>query len=46
MTAISGVLGLTLFRWRSSFPAAPLGAASLAFGVWYSLGALSLVPYV
>jgi len=46
MTALSGVLGLTLFRWRSSFPAAPLGAASLAFGVWYSLGALSLVPYV
>jgi ABC-type nickel/cobalt efflux system permease component RcnA len=46
MTALSGVLGLTLFRWRSSFPAAPLGAASFAFGVWYFLGALSLVPYV
>ncbi len=46
MTAFSGFFGLTLFRWRSSFPAAPLGAASLAFGVWYSLGALSLVPYV
>jgi hypothetical protein len=23
-----------------------LGAGSLAFGVWYSLGALSLAPYV
>ncbi|MEO8290457.1 MAG: hypothetical protein ABI649_05615 [Gaiellaceae bacterium] len=41
MTALSGGLGLALFRWRSSFLPAPLGAASLAIGVWYLLGALS-----
>jgi hypothetical protein len=45
MTALSGGLGLALFRWRSSFLPAPLGAASLAFGVWYLLDALSLAPY-
>jgi high-affinity nickel permease len=45
MTALSGGLGLALFRWRSSFLPAPLGAASLAFGVWYFLGALSLAPF-
>jgi hypothetical protein len=45
MTALSGGLGLALFRWRSSFLPAPFGAASLAFGVWYFLGALSLAPY-
>src|SRR5215211_4846697 len=45
MTALSGGLGLALFRWRSSFLPAPLGAASLAFGVWYFLDALSLAPY-
>jgi ABC-type nickel/cobalt efflux system permease component RcnA len=45
MTVLSGGLGLALFRWRSSFLPAPLGAASLAFGVWYFLDALSLAPY-
>jgi hypothetical protein len=45
MTALSGGLSLALFRWRSSFLPAPLGAASLAFGVWYFLDALSLAPY-
>jgi ABC-type nickel/cobalt efflux system permease component RcnA len=45
MTALSGGLGLAVFRWRSSFFPAPLGGASLAFGVWYLLGALSLVPH-
>jgi ABC-type nickel/cobalt efflux system permease component RcnA len=44
MTALSGGLGLALFRWRSSLLPAPLGVASLAFGVWYLLGALSLAP--
>jgi ABC-type nickel/cobalt efflux system permease component RcnA len=46
MTALSGGLGLALFRRRSSFLPAPLGAASLAFGVWYFLDALSVVPYL
>jgi hypothetical protein len=45
MTALSGGLSLALFRWRSSFLPAPLGAASLAIGVWYFLDALSLAPY-
>jgi hypothetical protein len=45
MTALSSGLGLALFHWRASFLPAPLGAASLAFGVWYLLGALSLLPY-
>jgi ABC-type nickel/cobalt efflux system permease component RcnA len=45
MTALSGGLGLALFRWHGFFFPAPLGGASLAFGVWYLLGALSLVPH-
>jgi hypothetical protein len=45
MTALSSGLGLALFRWRASFLPAPLGAVSLVFGVWYLLGALSLLPY-
>jgi len=45
MTVLSGGLGLALFRRRSSFLPAPLGAVSLAFGVWYLLDALSLAPY-
>jgi hypothetical protein len=43
-------LGLALGRpsvRRSLDRATPaLGVASLAFGVWYVLGALTLVPYV
>jgi hypothetical protein len=45
MTVLSGGLGLALFRWRSSFLPAPLGTASLAFGVWYFLDALNLASY-
>jgi ABC-type nickel/cobalt efflux system permease component RcnA len=49
MTALSAGLGLGLTArpLRRSFAhAAPaLGVASLAFGVWYALGALSVVPY-
>lgn len=49
MTLLTTGLGLTLERprVRRSFNAlAPvLGVASLAFGVWYALGALELAPY-
>jgi ABC-type nickel/cobalt efflux system permease component RcnA len=49
MTILSTGFGLTLTRApvRRSFAriAPVLGVASLAFGVWYSLGALSLAPY-
>ena len=49
MTALSTGWGMTLAATpiRSSFGrAAPvLGVTSLAFGVWYALGALSLAPY-
>jgi High-affinity nickel-transport protein len=45
MTALSTGVGLALARRRTSFLPAPLGAASLVFGVWYLLGALSLLPY-
>jgi ABC-type nickel/cobalt efflux system permease component RcnA len=40
--------GLTRPRVRRSLPrlAPALGALSLAFGVWYGLGALAVVPYV
>jgi ABC-type nickel/cobalt efflux system permease component RcnA len=44
MTALSSGFGLALFRWRYLLPA-PLGAGSLAFGVWCVLGALSFVPW-
>lgn len=46
MTLLSGGVGRALFRWRGSFLPAPLGAVSLAFGVWYLLGALDVLPYV
>jgi high-affinity nickel permease len=49
MTALSTGFGLTLGRSplaRSFDRLAPaLGLASLAFGVWYALGAQNLVPY-
>jgi hypothetical protein len=50
MAVLSTGLGLTLGagRVRRSFQrlAPALGAVSLAFGVWYALGAQGLVPYV
>jgi ABC-type nickel/cobalt efflux system permease component RcnA len=49
MTVLSTGFGLTLTRApvRRSFGrlAPVLGVGSLAFGLWYSLGALSLAPY-
>jgi high-affinity nickel permease len=54
-TAVSMALASTSFGWvlsrgavqRSYFSVAPaLGMVSLAFGVWYSLGAVQAVPYV
>jgi hypothetical protein len=49
MAALSTGLGLTLAASpirRSLARVAPLfGCASLAFGVWYALGALALAPY-
>jgi len=50
MSLLSSGFGLTLSRprVRRSFAqlAPALGLVSLAFGVWYALGAQSLVPYV
>src|SRR5204863_2761242 len=50
MALLSAGFGLTLSAEpvRRSFArlAPALGLASLAFGVWYSLGALDLAPYV
>jgi hypothetical protein len=50
MTALSTGFGLALASApvrRSFHVLAPaLGSASLAFGVWYALGAQGLVPYV
>jgi hypothetical protein len=50
MSLLSCGFGLTLSRprVRRSFArfAPALGLVSLAFGVWYALGAQSLVPYV
>src|SRR3954451_1494697 len=50
MALLSSGFGLTLSRPRvqRSFArfAPALGALSLAFGVWYTLGAQSVVPYV
>jgi high-affinity nickel permease len=50
MSLLSSGFGLTLSRPRArrSFAqlAPALGLVSLAFGVWYALGAQSLVPYV
>ncbi|MGB2953981.1 MAG: hypothetical protein WBB74_11425 [Gaiellaceae bacterium] len=49
MALLSTGFGITLTRGpvRRSFQrlAPALGCASLAFGVWYALGALSLAPY-
>lgn len=54
-TAVSMALASTSFGWvlsrgavqRSFVSVAPaLGALSLAFGVWYALGAVQAVPYV
>jgi len=54
-TAVSMSLASTSFGWmlsrgavrRSYLSIAPvLGALSLAFGVWYALGAVQAVPYV
>jgi high-affinity nickel-transport protein len=54
-TAVSMALASTSFGWvlardgvqRSMQAVAPaLGALSLAFGVWYALGAVEAVPYV
>jgi hypothetical protein len=54
-TALSMAIGSTSFGWalsrqgvrRTYRAVAPsLGVASLAFGVWYALGALDAVPYV
>jgi hypothetical protein len=50
MAVLSTGVGLTLASVpasRSLHRLAPvLGIASLAFGVWYSLGALDVAPYV
>jgi len=50
MCVLSGGVGLTLGhpRVRRSFArlAPVIGTASLVFGVWYSLGAQSVVPYI
>ena len=50
MTILSTGFGMTLAsrRVRSAFNgiAPVLGVASLAFGIWYGLGALELAPYV
>jgi cytochrome c biogenesis protein CcdA len=54
-TAVSMALASTSFGWvlqrgavrRAYAATAPaIGAASLAFGVWYALGAVGAVPYV
>jgi hypothetical protein len=46
MTVLSGRFGRTLGARPIARIAPVLGAASLAFGVWYTLGALDLAPYV
>jgi high-affinity nickel permease len=50
MSLLSSAFGLTLSRprARASFArvAPAIGVVSLLFGVWYALGAQSLVPYV
>jgi hypothetical protein len=50
MAVASGAVGLVLSRGpvlRNYLAVAPaLGAVSLAFGLWYALGALEAVPYV
>lgn len=46
MMILSGAFGRTLAARPLTRIAPVLGVASLAFGVWYTLGALSLAPYV
>jgi hypothetical protein len=50
MAAASTTFGFALSRGpvlRSFLTVAPaMGVVSLAFGLWYSLGALNAVPYV
>jgi High-affinity nickel-transport protein len=46
MTVLSGGFGRTLGSLSIARIAPVLGLASLAFGVWYALGALDLAPYV
>jgi ABC-type nickel/cobalt efflux system permease component RcnA len=45
MTLLTTGLGLTLARRSVGRLAPALGAASLAFGLWYALGAQNLLPY-
>jgi ABC-type nickel/cobalt efflux system permease component RcnA len=45
MTLLTTGLGLTLARGSIGRLAPALGAASLAFGLWYALGAQNLLPY-
>jgi hypothetical protein len=46
MTMLSGAFGRTLGARPIARIAPVLGTASLAFGVWYTLGALDLAPYL
>jgi high-affinity nickel permease len=46
MTLLSGGFGRTLATRPLARVAPALGVLSLAFGVWYTLGALQLAPYV
>jgi ABC-type nickel/cobalt efflux system permease component RcnA len=45
MTLLTTGFGLTLARHSIGRVAPALGAASLAFGLWYALGAQNLLPY-
>jgi len=45
MTVLTTAFGTAFARLGVGRAVPVLGAASLAFGVWYSLGALSLAPY-
>jgi ABC-type nickel/cobalt efflux system permease component RcnA len=45
MTLLTTGFGLTLARGSIGRLAPALGAASLAFGLWYALGAQNLLPY-
>ena len=45
MTVLTTVFGTVVARLRLGRAVPVLGTASLAFGVWYALGALSLAPY-
>jgi hypothetical protein len=45
MTLLTTGFGLTLARHSVARLAPALGAVSLAFGLWYALGAQNLLPY-